>query len=717
MAECYIVCNLAYTADKKSLTVVAQGSNGRSSAAEALQDNAVMYVVVKNSASDQRCTLCKWIGKQVKPLDRASTGTHLAAVQEFVRSSITALDEAEYETKNEFLGIAAAAGPEVPVARAASAASIEDDARLAAERAAQLQRQQENEAKEKRSALERRGAASAAKLIDFVDAAAVSEKLASIRDGSDEIDWIVFGYPRERNSGAYSSENLSAFLNKLKSNKDKKVDDSESAAESKSAKAQPNPQEEYSKELLALVLSLPSENYPQATDKAQAVVAFSAVMASVLSTMPKLDRTDAFFSFCAWLLNHCTIPHQSTEPTSDKPSPHRCKAETIIHNFASHPDNHENFEHMVSLVRFCHFLRFWHRDSFAAKSQCIFELCYCSSPISMFNLCSEKDAARMLQECLKLINLDYLAPEARTPSPLTSRWILLAAGRSVKQWGHHSSHEFERCEVEKESNFCEKWRHLIYSYAIMSLLYNEFNGNKLGPIGNYLFREKCKIGPVGSNSEKFVYASKATKDGTPCESSDYLGHNIVALAVCKRGSVLRVSYNHNVLFSSTVDHAEERLIDGLFKDPSAFIEQSHAKIFNDGQRVNIEDHMKHISVYTSLEPCQQCSGKLHIAEVPELVFCQRDWVSFSANLKETFTLILVFVSRRIYSYFNRIFMRNSESAEAFLPPILSSPRTRNCLPATTIFRAIAVQIFSVLKIAKSPPRPLCLISFAQIMLK
>ena len=140
-----------------------------------------------------------------------------------------------------------------------------------------------------------------------------------------------------------------------------------------------------------------------------------------------------------------------------------------------------------------------------------------------------------------------------------------------------------------------------------------------------------KIEDVGSAQEdedasRFVYASKITEGNKPSEASDYLGHNIVALAVCKRGSVLRVSYNHNVLFSSTVDHAEERLIDGLFKDPAAFIAKSHAEIFRGDQRVNIEQHMKHISVYTSLEPCQQCSGKMHIAEVPEVIFCQRDWV-------------------------------------------------------------------------------------------
>lgn len=346
------------------------------------------------------------------------------------------------------------------------------------------------------------------------------------------------------------------------------------------------------------------------------------------------SRPDPFFSFCFWLLNHCTIPHKSAYASKQKH--HKCKGINVVCEFSKAPTSHDKFSDMVALIRFCHLLRFWHRyDIFAPKSQCIFELCFCSSENSMFNLCHDKETARSLQEYTKLITLDYLQPEARIMSPLTSRWILLEAGRSVKQWGHRSSHEFEKCEVDKELNCCERWRHLIYSYAVMALLYNEFNGNKQGPIGKYHFRDQCKIGQVGLSQEdpslqKFVYASKATKEGKG-EASDYLGHNIVALAVCKRGSVLRVSYNHNVLFSSTVDHAEERLIDGLFKDPGAFIPKNHAKIFKDDQRVDIEQHMKHISVYTSLEPCQQCSGKLHIAEVPEVIFCQRDWVSARAR--------------------------------------------------------------------------------------
>jgi hypothetical protein len=153
------------------------------------------------------------------------------------------------------------------------------------------------------------------------------------------------------NSGAYSSENLSTFLSSLKSNKDKKIDDFKSAAEFKSAEAQvaaqaqPNPQDHYSEKFLAFVL-LSLSQCAKAADEAQAVGEFSADMASVLLTMPKLDRTDAFFSFCAWLLNHCTIPHQSTEPTSDQPSPHQCRAETVIHNFASDPDPITNPENL-----------------------------------------------------------------------------------------------------------------------------------------------------------------------------------------------------------------------------------------------------------------------------------------------------------------------------------------------------------------------------------
>ena len=268
-------------------------------------------------------------------------------------------------------------------------------------------------------------------------------------------------------------------------------------------------------------------------------------------------------------------------------------------------------------------------DCFSSKTQCIFELCYAWNDNTVFDYCYDDNGYLQLKECMmKLIALDYIQLDYPISSPLTNRWIFLTAGRAVKEWGHRSKLTFEQSEVEKEGNVCEKWRHQIYSYAVISLLFDQFNGNKEGPLGKYFFRKNCEIGEVsrssGSDSaaaKEFVYGCKSRD-----EPRDYVGHNIVALAICKRGSVLRVAYNHNVLFTSTVDHAEERLMDGLFKDPEAFVAKSHARIFQGKHCVDIEKHMQHISVYTSLEPCQQCSGKFHIAQVPEVIFCQRDWV-------------------------------------------------------------------------------------------
>ena len=55
--------------------------------AEQLSDSAVMYAVIKDDESGSRCTLIKWLGKDVPALRRAGVGPHLAAVQELVRVS------------------------------------------------------------------------------------------------------------------------------------------------------------------------------------------------------------------------------------------------------------------------------------------------------------------------------------------------------------------------------------------------------------------------------------------------------------------------------------------------------------------------------------------------------------------------------------------------------------------------------------------------------
>ncbi len=139
-----------------------------------------------------------------------------------------------------------------------------------------------------------------------------------------------------------------------------------------------------------------------------------------------------------------------------------------------------------------------------------------------------------------------------------------------------------------------------------SLLWAGFNGNKEGPVGLYPSRQNQLAAPISGfddskdskNTETFgIYRSK---EGSPSEN--YVGHNIVAIAVGKRGDILKVAYNHNILFTSTVDHAEERLIDSLYKDPAAFVPRSHSEILDENQKVDIEKHMQHISVYVCLWP-------------------------------------------------------------------------------------------------------------------
>jgi tRNA(Arg) A34 adenosine deaminase TadA len=264
-----------------------------------------------------------------------------------------------------------------------------------------------------------------------------------------------------------------------------------------------------------------------------------------------------------------------------------------------------------------------HKDHFILRRDldscvCIFEG---GGSKSMFDLaCSDLNFANAGWP----MSLKQFVAMQKHSSTMTARWLRHDSGHTLKVWAHMPKHDYEKCETEKCKNRGQKWRHMIYSYAIMALLWNAFNGNKEGPLGHYPTRSAQRMALGGSSSSETMQVYSSKKGGFPV---DYVGHNVVALAVGKRGDILRIAYNHNTLFSSTVDHAEERLIDGLYREPTALVQRSHAKIYDGESRekLEIEKHMQHISVYTSLEPCQQCSGKMHLALVPEVISCQRDW--------------------------------------------------------------------------------------------
>jgi tRNA(Arg) A34 adenosine deaminase TadA len=377
------------------------------------------------------------------------------------------------------------------------------------------------------------------------------------------------------------------------------------------------------------------QEFPSRTSEGSA---WDVIKMHCLSDFQKADTVDnsahPLSSFILWIVTHCRIMHD-------------CRGALIIQNFLKGlPDS---FSKMVDFLRILYEYRAWHYlvdDDFSKQTnqtQCLFEG---NQHVFLFSLCS----------CQTRNAIHEFAKLQLESSFMTARWLRRNTGRSYKLWGHISEHEYDRCEVQKCASKSEKWRHMIYAYAIMALLWSEYNGNKEGPIGDYPDRRDSEIGrmlqpevykslleQMGSSAEQddsspqkfrdlieklkqaqFVFPSKQGE-----KPVDYHGHNIVALAVGKRGDILRVAYNHNTLFCSTVDHAEERLIDGLYKDPEAFVQKSHARIFDPNaaqkQIMEVEKHMQHISVYTSLEQCQQCAGKFHLALVPEVIFCQRDW--------------------------------------------------------------------------------------------
>lgn len=154
----------------------------------------------------------------------------------------------------------------------------------------------------------------------------------------------------------------------------------------------------------------------------------------------------------------------------------------------------------------------------------------------------------------------------------------------------------------------EKERHRLYSLLAMALVSFYWNGNKRGPDGQYPWREAQRL-----------------SDGR-YEGVDYLGHNIASIAVDGAGRVIDFDFNHNVIFSSSVEHAESRLIRRVFslvqlrddwRPPISlgFIGPTWKRYVTS---------LSDVTVYTTLEPCAQCAGIMALGQVRAVVYLQRD---------------------------------------------------------------------------------------------
>lgn len=155
----------------------------------------------------------------------------------------------------------------------------------------------------------------------------------------------------------------------------------------------------------------------------------------------------------------------------------------------------------------------------------------------------------------------------------------------------------------------QRERHRLYSLVAMALGFRYWNGNKRGPDGEYPWRLSQRL-------------PNATYAG-----GDYLGHNIVAVAVDGYGRIVDFDFNHNQIFSSSVEHAESRLIRRVFSLVQ-LRDDWRPKVMLLGQIAPgprpYSTVLRDVTIYTTLESCAQCAGIMTLGQVYQTVYLQRD---------------------------------------------------------------------------------------------
>lgn len=142
----------------------------------------------------------------------------------------------------------------------------------------------------------------------------------------------------------------------------------------------------------------------------------------------------------------------------------------------------------------------------------------------------------------------------------------------------------------------------------MALVYRYWNGNKRGAAGEYPWRPRQRL-----------------SDGR-YSGGDYLGHNIACIGVDGAGRPIDFDFNHNEIFSSSVEHAESRLVQRVF----SLVQLRHDWRPPDTLRPEAAPVRRYstvledVTIYTTLEPCAQCAGIMALGCVRQVVYVQRD---------------------------------------------------------------------------------------------
>lgn len=148
-----------------------------------------------------------------------------------------------------------------------------------------------------------------------------------------------------------------------------------------------------------------------------------------------------------------------------------------------------------------------------------------------------------------------------------------------------------------------KERHRLFSLLAMASTHYFWNGDKRGKNGRYPLNV-----PVVKESSKYL-------------KGDYIGHNILALAVDFDGRVADFEMNHNNIFNSSAEHAEARLVKRIFSLASLADTWNFNAVPQDRNDTNT---FHGVSIYTTLESCSQCSGIMALAQVKEIIYLHTD---------------------------------------------------------------------------------------------
>jgi tRNA(Arg) A34 adenosine deaminase TadA len=157
----------------------------------------------------------------------------------------------------------------------------------------------------------------------------------------------------------------------------------------------------------------------------------------------------------------------------------------------------------------------------------------------------------------------------------------------------------------------EQKRHQPFLHLLMKLVYEKWNGNRRGVLGTYYYRDKQKT------ADTTVWS----------EGQAYLGHNIAAIAVDGANRVIDFDFNHNDIFRSSIEHAESRLVRRLFNLTGLRSAWSLSEMSSAPSRAESNQYatdLSKVTLYTSLEPCAQCTGIIALARIPRVVYLQRD---------------------------------------------------------------------------------------------